>query len=279
MHVACALQHGPVAVGGGGLYPCRSLLESSSASTASTPSAAAPELAAVADLHADPTASCPSPPPLGLDRAGGSSLSPDAAPFHPGCCSGGRSKTRRWGDKDDEEEDDDHPTSYLDAVRRPVRPASVSQPPAETRPGWSHSTTVVVRLGPEGRRRRRSRPRPQLVHDLLARQVEGRVPARQRLGCRGRVSAPNSDGWWEILHRQEVRPAAVSAERQLPPAQKKIPAELHGRCFNCLSYSHRVATCRLPRRCLRCRGFGHIARRCLWPRRPAKTSTLVGGNP
>ncbi|KAG2550489.1 hypothetical protein PVAP13_9KG339200 [Panicum virgatum] len=32
--------------------------------------------------------------------------------------------------------------------------------------------------------------------------------------------------------------------------------------FNCLSYSHRVATCRLPWRCLRCRGFGHLAKKC-----------------
>jgi hypothetical protein len=41
---------------------------------------------------------------------------------------------------------------------------------------------------------------------------------------------------------------------------QKISAHLHDRCFNCLSYSHRVATCWLSRRCLRCRGLGHLAR-------------------
>ena len=45
------------------------------------------------------------------------------------------------------------------------------------------------------------------------------------------------------------------------------------RCFNCLSYSHRVATCRLPQRCLRCHGFRHIARECKRLR-----STVKGGD-
>ncbi|CAO1948902.1 unnamed protein product [Urochloa humidicola] len=36
-------------------------------------------------------------------------------------------------------------------------------------------------------------------------------------------------------------------------------------CWNCLSLSHRVATCRLPYRCWLCHGFRHIAKDC--PRR------------
>ena len=43
-----------------------------------------------------------------------SSISPDAAPFHPGCSSGGRTKSCRWADDDDEESGNDHPTTYLD---------------------------------------------------------------------------------------------------------------------------------------------------------------------
>jgi hypothetical protein len=50
---------------------------------------------------------------------------------------------------------------------------------------------------------------------------------------------------------------------QLPLA-RKIPAKLHDRCFNCLSLSHRVATCRLS---WRCRGYRHLASDCKWPRR------------
>ncbi|KAJ1261685.1 hypothetical protein BS78_09G049400 [Paspalum vaginatum] len=50
-----------------------------------------------------------------------------------------------------------------------------------------------------------------------------------------------------------------------PPAAaaaRRIPAELARRCFNCHSYRHKVATCRLPRRCLRCHGYRHLARDC-----------------
>ena len=49
---------------------------------------------------------------------------------------------------------------------------------------------------------------------------------------------------------------------------------LHNRCFNRLSYSHCVVTCRLPRRCLRCHGFGHLARECKRLRSTAKGGDL-----
>jgi hypothetical protein len=38
----------------------------------------------------------------------------------------GRSKSRRWANEYGEESDEDHPTSYLDAIRRQVRPVSAS---------------------------------------------------------------------------------------------------------------------------------------------------------
>jgi hypothetical protein len=38
--------------------------------------------------------------------------------------------------------------------------------------------------------------------------------------------------------------------------------DLRGRCYNCLSTSHLVATCRRPTRCLRCFSFGHRAADC-----------------
>ena len=65
-----------------------------------------------------------------------------------------------------------------------------------------------------------------------------------------------------VLNRQETQPATASVEhrqKQLPQA-RRIPAELRDRCFNCLSYSHRGATCRLPRCCLRCHGYRHLAK-------------------
>jgi hypothetical protein len=38
--------------------------------------------------------------------------------------------------------------------------------------------------------------------------------------------------------------------------------DLRGRCYNCLSTSHLVASCRRPTRCLRCFSFGHWAAKC-----------------
>jgi hypothetical protein len=50
-----------------------------------------------------------------------------------------------------------------------------------------------------------------MMHGLLAWPVEGRAPARQHLGARRRVSAPNTDGWREILPRQEEGHASATA--------------------------------------------------------------------
>jgi hypothetical protein len=118
---------------------------------------------------------------------------------------------------------------------------------------------------------------------MPARPVEGRIPARQRLGRR-RVSAPDADGWREILRQQAARPATASpmppgpARRGRPAScqpPRQIPAELHGKCLNCLSFAHRVATCKLPQRCLRCKGLRHVARDCKQPRRVGFQSSGV----
>lgn len=59
-----------------------------------------------------------------------------------------------------------------------------------------------------------------------------------------------------------------------PAAERHLPAELHGRCLNCLSYSHRVGTYRLPRRCIRCHRFRHLAKDC---KRPKVENMTAGG--
>jgi hypothetical protein len=59
----------------------------------------------------------------------------------------------------------------------------------------------------------------------------------ERLGRRGRVSAPDADGWREILARQEMRLVATADEPRGPPRGgkrashrplRRILAELHG---------------------------------------------------
>jgi hypothetical protein len=146
---------------------------------------------------------------------------------------------------------------------RPAMALSRTQPLASAR-----GDAVAGRQGAAQRRGKRRRPCPQLVHGMPARPMEGRISTHQRLGRRGRVSAPYADGWREILHRQEMRPEVASAvprglARRDQPASRRpprrIPVHLHGRCLNCLSSVHQVSTCMLPQRCLRCRGFRHIA--------------------
>jgi hypothetical protein len=57
-----------------------------------------------------------------------------------------------------------------------------------------------------------------------------------------------------------ARPARPASTSQRPPT--RYPADLHGKCFNCLSTAHRVATCKLPPHCFRCKGFQHLAQDC-----------------
>jgi hypothetical protein len=72
--------------------------------------------------------------------------------------------------------------------------------------------------------------------------------------------------WREVLPLESVRgsdgarPARPAPTSQRPPS--RYPADLYGKCFNCLSIAHRVATCRLPPHCLRCKGFRHLTRDC-----------------
>jgi hypothetical protein len=78
---------------------------------------------------------------------------------------------------------------------------------------------------------------------------------------------PDADGWQTVLSRGEGRqaPRALAATTTAS-ATRRIPLEFDGRCLNCLSYNHRVATCRLPRRCIRCRSLHHLAKDCNRPR-------------
>ena len=66
------------------------------------------------------------------------------------------------------------------------------------------------------------------------------------------------------------RQAAAIVARHAGPVPAKLPrrrqpAKLMDRCFNCHSYNHMVADCKLPTRRLRCHGFWHLARNCKRP--------------
>jgi len=46
------------------------------------------------------------------------------------------------------------------------------------------------------------------------------------------------------------------------PRRRGIPEELRDRCLNCLSFNHRIATCRRRLRCHLCHDLWHLARDC-----------------
>jgi hypothetical protein len=78
------------------------------------------------------------------------------------------------------------------------------------------------------------------------------IPARGRR----RISPPDAEGWREVLSRQtDVRGTAVANEQRAVNVghralrRRRIPDAMRDRCLNCLSFTHRLATCRLPLRC------------------------------
>ena len=118
------------------------------------------------------------------------------------------------------------------------------------------------------------------------------MPVHQRLGPKvtehpaprrrpRRFSSPNADGWREVLPRRtgdnSVDARRHPARQPPPPPRRPLPAELSGRCLNCLSYKHRRAVCKLPTRCLRCLGFRHLARDCKRPRSPRTSNSVARG--
>jgi hypothetical protein len=71
-----------------------------------------------------------------------------------------------------------------------------------------------------------------------------------------RLSAqPDADGFHEVASRRRWRRTAVQ--------RRPVPANLVGKCFNCLSESHVKADCTSPPRCFHCLGEGHQERSCL----------------
>lgn len=147
--------------------------------------------------------------------------------------------------------------------------------PTQHRP--SHRSGPEMRPPSDRRRERVS------VHLRLG--EHGRLPVHQRLGARvpprghRRISPPDADGWREVLSRSpDGRPMAKGcgsplAARPRAPRRRRIPEAMRDRCLNCLSFTHKIATCRRPLRCLHCHG-PHFARECKRPRSP----TTGGGN-
>ncbi|CAL4950708.1 unnamed protein product [Urochloa decumbens] len=188
----------------------------------------------------------------------------------------------RWSDEEEAELDlvDYEPSpsprpSYLE-VARGSSPAT-----PEARLAEATVPTAVPEAPAEPSRRRRRRPsrrarkrRPAPMRTAAPPAAGGRSAEPAVIRRRPRV---DEDGFQEAMSRstrRRIRLAEQAASRAPPaPERRRIPSELVDRCFKCLSFTHRVATCRLPRRCLRCHGFRHIARDCTRPHAPPVTGT------
>jgi hypothetical protein len=69
---------------------------------------------------------------------------------------------------------------------------------------------------------------------------------------------PAPDGW----QKAESRGSRRRRLRAARPPRRAVPADLVGKCFNCLSPSHTAALCRSQTRCFRCKFLGHHSSVC-----------------
>jgi len=101
---------------------------------------------------------------------------------------------------------------------------------------------------------------PPLVDEEGFRRVVSRRRLRELLAVRPHpsVSADRSPRtWWGDA--STAWPIRV---------RRPVPADLVGRCFNCLAFDHVASQCIHPSRCLRCEKVGHVAKNCNRPRFP-----------
>ncbi|KAK1696143.1 hypothetical protein QYE76_012840 [Lolium multiflorum] len=101
-------------------------------------------------------------------------------------------------------------------------------------------------------------------------------------------AAPSPAPGWQTMrprrHRNATRAPAASHPRRefrpLPASRppggpaSRIPASLHGRCYNCGDEGHISAQCSNATRCMRCGGTEHISRDCKRPRSPSAEAQL-----
>ena len=74
----------------------------------------------------------------------------------------------------------------------------------------------------------------------------------------------DAEGFQLVVNKHRLRSELRQPRR--PPARRPVPADLIGRCFNCLAFDHVASRCSFPSRCLRCEEVGHVAKNCKRPR-------------
>jgi hypothetical protein len=163
-------------------------------------------------------------------------LSPFAKPFVPK----GRSKAQRWVESSPLSSTSG---SSLDAHGAPA--PEFAGPPKEK--SFKDALLSGADRAASPAQPVQEQPGPTKIVNI---RKEGRVSSTPRRG-------PDEDGWQMVEHRQARR----RRQAQHVP-RRQIPADLRGKCFNCLSASHRAAVCRRPTRCFQCMEPGHRISRC-----------------
>jgi hypothetical protein len=213
-----------------------------------TPGPAANSQAAVAAASSSPGASVSIP-----------SLSPPVS--H---ATKGRSKSVRWGDLSPASSDGatsfDSRPSFKDVL---VRTANPSPPGRVAAHGSVPAAGKSSALGKVYRQ-----PHPLSTKRRSPRQATQPTPAIR--------PAPGlSDHGWTTVESKKGRSRRLKAS-WLPG---RVPADLVGRCFNCLGCDHRAADCGSEPRCFLCSALGHKSSSCpkasVWRRlgcpRPVKS--------
>jgi hypothetical protein len=164
-------------------------------------------------------------PVLSPSQAASASLS--LSPFAKPFVPAGRSKAQRWSASS--------PNSVDGSSASPV----ISYRDALLKVATRERTPVAP-----------SQPEAVQRASLWLRSVVRRSPPRQ---------GPDADGWQVV----ECRQARHLVVQRVP--RRRVPEDLRGKRFNCLSGSHRAAVCMRPIHCFRCQRPGHHAAHC--PRR------------
>jgi hypothetical protein len=85
-------------------------------------------------------------------------------------------------------------------------------------------------------------------------------------------SRHNLGEWQEVTRKKKLRKPTLARDPPPPSSRGKVPTDLIGLCFNCLSDHHVVKDCPNPSCCLCYRELGHHANQCRCHR------LLPGGN-
>ena len=218
-------------------------------------------------------ASAPPPPPPGASPStsstsrspqptpGASTTHPPPSPVPEGPSSStpgatvGRSKDQRWRDASPSPSPGPSAKSrsFMDVLVRGDGLSALAVPPARS----ADKALSLGRAGPTADATSSACPRAAASSSDTA---PARAPVRiilrprdQRVHLAG-AAPPDRDGWVTSESRRRRRDRC---RRQEFLKRRHVPSYLQGRCFNCLSTSHRAASCRSSPRCFACRGLGH----------------------